>query len=347
MSLCTAKLLSQLTSTVAGNQVLLQAILDALLTQNDKLNDQAVSLGEGCFTTGAATPEILTTIAVIVDGGVQNRLWTYPDGTPYAGPTPVAADPCDCPCLECTPDVVVKACLFVDLFDTDDGLLQVGQTTQYEIAANAGNVTMVHDYTTSSNGVDKSSFYTPIIAAINSIAGWSIVLEVDTKIGSNTKPTYRITHTGNAPDTLIIKKTPNGDVYKIASDGAGNITGATDDSGSGAPFGSDPFDHPACAAGVDFPTPTGVLWKVEGNNPSWSPMGEWAFDTVAGSVPNGVNGNGIAVFELALTNAGYVVTNPGGNPLVVQEGVTTGKPTHFKWENLASGTSHEGDWVLV
>ena len=325
----------------AQTNATLSSILEAILNQSEKLNDQVIPLDSACFLVGTENM-VLTPVVTMVDGVVTTTQYFNESGVLHTGVAPIAASPCDCPCPECDVDDN-KACLFVDLFDVDDGLLQAGETTQYEIGTNAGSQTIVHDYTTSSDGTNKSTWYTPIMALLNGLADWSVELVSDTLIGNNEKPTYRITHTGSSADTLKITKTPNGDVYTVVSDGAGNITGSTDDSGSGQPFGSDPFDHPACTIGVDFPS-NDILWRVDNPDASWSQMTDWGFDS--GSLPNGDSGTGLTNFEATLTGVGYIVTNAGNSPLIVKEAATTGKPTNFKWVNT-NGQDFVNDWVLV
>jgi hypothetical protein len=200
-------------------------------------------------------------------------------------------DPCNC--LSCDECGDVQACILFSGFDMYRGLLSVGDTTQFDIAVD-GTVqsSVVHDYTTSADGTTVSSWYTPVIAAINALPNWSIAVEEDVAVTDEGKVTWQLEHTGTVAETLTITKTPNGDVLSFASDGAGTILGTSSDGGSGTPFGSDPFDHPACVAGDGAPVvpgPTisgfdvavalGQDSKIDFNNPAFDD----AFSEIGGA----------------------------------------------------------------
>ena len=324
MSLCNAKL-------AAETNVLLSAILEAISSQGDLLNDQALLLGNACFKTDAGALE-LTPAVTIVDGFVKSTIYFKQDGTQYIGAVS-PTDPCDCPCHSGCSEV--KACLYVDLFDVDRGLLQAGETTSFEIQSSSGTVTVVHDYVTSSDAVNVSSFYTPIMAEINSRAGWSIEVVKDVGVADTGKPTYRLSHEGNVADTMKIVKTPNGDVYEFVSDGAGSLTGTALDNGQ--PFGSDPFDHPDCKDGVPYPDiSVNGSWKTTGHLPDMMSLTAFEYQgDNSGQPPAGSGGATYAEYLAYLTADGYVVTQQaiaGNGITIVSDPLGTGLPSMAKVE---------------
>lgn len=121
-------------------------------------------------------------------------------------------------------------------FDNDRGLLEAGETTTYDITDGTLTNTVVHDYTTSADGVTVSSWYTPVIAAINALPNWSIALVTDVPADESGKVLWEVTYNGPGNEQLEIVKVPNGDVYRVRIDDQCNITtSALDSSGTEIP----------------------------------------------------------------------------------------------------------------
>ena len=257
MSVCSDQLLSQLTEITLAQNISLQAILDALLLQNDKLNDQAVKIGESCFKTDAADPEVLITIITIVDGEVKSTLYTYADGTPYTGSTPIATDPCDCPCKPCGTVIIdppeVKACAlldFADMFSIQQFREEGGQGGfigwQVEMGATSSSgdqANAISDFLNPGNAVNKSEWYAAFVAGVHAMAEWDMVLVTDVAVGLEGKPQYKLSFTGTGTGSIKFKYAkPDGtvDLYSMQVSAAGVVITDTDD-GSGAPFGTSPW----------------------------------------------------------------------------------------------------------
>ena len=352
MSICSDNLLAQLTAITGNNSVLLQAIIDALLSQNEKLNDQVVTLPESCFKTDADEAEVLIPLLTIVDGAVSATTYVYPTGIPYTGTTPVATDKCDCPCTTCDPIVTAKACKYFSAWDIDRGLIQAGEITEYKITTASGERgTLVHDFTTSSDGVNVSTLYTPLTALINSMSNWTIELVKDVSLDVNGKPIWRISHTGSVADTLIVDVVTTGDHYEFVSDGAGGMTATAVDSG-GNEFASDPFDHPACQDGVAYPNDAikGV-WKTVNLTVGTQNFGEHEFTgSNSGQPASGVNGTDYASLEANLVSAGYTIVQSvtsTNDTLIVGDDTNIGMPSTAKVVTAPVGDSVEMTWVAV
>lgn len=133
-----------------------------------------------------------------------------------------------------------NGCILMEAFDIDRGIGDVGDTTTFLINLD-GNLqsTVVHDYTTTSDGVNVSSFYTPIIAAINAVPGWSISLHSDIPVASQGKPTWKVEYTGAGASQLVIDKDSGGSVWTLDADGMGGIVGSTN-------WGTDSFPYSDC-----------------------------------------------------------------------------------------------------
>ena len=199
-----------------------------------------VALEELCVDVDGV-PQAATPVAWFnqSDSSYTSTIYLDEMGLPIAGVVTPAADPCQCcpaPCED------IRACIQLQAFDQDTGLMQPGDTTNYEITLDGTTEAVInHDYFTTSDGLNKSTWYTPIIAAINALPGWTMTLITDVALPSNGKPTWRVEYEGPNPSTLEIIKTPNGDIYTIAVAADGTVTATTNDAGSGTPFGSDPI----------------------------------------------------------------------------------------------------------
>lgn len=193
----------------------------------------------------------IETICATVDGGefvqlvpaiVFNQNTNAPAGVRYfdregaeVTGVIVKGKDCDCGCEDC------GSCILMDGFDVDRGIVTPGDTTTFVLTKDTVvEATVVHDYTTSSDGVNVSSFYVPIIAAINAIAGWAIVLETDVAIADQGKPTWRVEYTGSGASQLIIDKDGGGSVLTLDADGSGSIVGTTN-------WGTDSFPFAECS----------------------------------------------------------------------------------------------------
>ena len=200
-------LLTKISGGSTSNTALLEAILKAINEQGELLNDTPLKLDVVCFDTGGTSPVMLLPVVTIVDGAVKSTQYFLTDGTAYTGQKPVPADPCDCACEVCEGDEDCKVTIKMDGFDLDDGIVESGQTSVFRVSNAAGEIGVLeHDYTTTSDDVNKSSYYTPLIALINSVPDFSISLDTDVQIGSQGKPTWLLTYTGAGDDALIIQK---------------------------------------------------------------------------------------------------------------------------------------------
>lgn len=136
-------------------------------------------------------------------------------------------------------------------FDSDSGFVQAGLMTQFEISnyVLGTTQTIVHDYTTSSNGVDKSTWYTPIVAYINSIPNWNMTLLQDVALPNSGKVLYKVEYSGAVGDSLEINKgevgTPSANMdsmgFKCDPSSNSGMHTVSNEYGTSVPFGSDPF----------------------------------------------------------------------------------------------------------
>lgn len=125
----------------------------------------------------------------------------------------------------------VTGCILMEAFDNDSGLLEAGEFSQLEIKIDgvSTGAPIVHDYTTSYNGSDKSTWYTPWLAAINALPEWSITLVQDTSGNqpAQGKPIWQVDYAGSgsselklckggagttSPEELVITAAANGDL---------------------------------------------------------------------------------------------------------------------------------------
>lgn len=121
-----------------------------------------------------------------------------------------------------------NGCILMDGFDVDRGLVTVGDTTTFLISLDGTlQSTVVHDYLSTSDGINVSSYYPPIISAINAVPGWSISLETDVLQTAQGKPTWKVEYSGTGASQLVIDKDSGGSVLTLDADGAGNIVGST------------------------------------------------------------------------------------------------------------------------
>lgn len=197
---------------------------------------QALPLELTCVTVDGvaqyAYPVPLFNQATAVLAG---KLWLGEDGDELAGVIVKVSD-CDCKnCDECDQ----SACTLMLGFDTFDlDTLGATDTMAYEILLDGVNqASIVTNYLDSATAGSKASWYADVVAAINAVPGWEIVLETDVlDTDSSSKVNWRVVHTGTSPSTLVIDKEGGSTVYTLASDGAGVITGTTNWDPDSSPF---------------------------------------------------------------------------------------------------------------
>ena len=225
------------------NQVYLMLckLMSMITDLGESLNEQPLK-GEAKCMLLDGQPALLTPVITIVDGAVVGDTQWLDENTMtfVTGVVTENLDPCTCLALTDCPDCGCEASILLDAFDYDRGLLTPGDTSTFEIFLDGvSQANIVHDYTTSSDGVNVSSFYTPVVAAINAVAGWSMAVDTDVAVADQGKPTWLMEFSGTGPSELRIVK--GADILTINVDAACAITGTSDDGGTGAPFGTDPF----------------------------------------------------------------------------------------------------------
>lgn len=145
---------------------------------------------------------------------------------------------------------LVTGCILMEAWDFDNGLLQAGETSFLEIKVDGVSQTIIaHDYTTTYDGTNKSTWYTPWVAAINALPEWSMTLVSDTNgtTGSG-KPEWRIDYSGSGGAVLTLCKSAsaptaggtNQEKLEITADATGALTGVALDFG-GSPIPSTLF----------------------------------------------------------------------------------------------------------
>lgn len=187
----------------------LTELIETVKNKDTKAGKQAIRLDSSCYNVGGSEPSILTPVLTIVDGKEESRVYYNPDNTLYMGVSdPVHVDPCDCHCPPCEKGKCSLQIL-MEGFDDDNSSMEAGTTTAFRVSNADGIVgTIEHDYTTTSDGVTKSSLYTPLIALINNVPDFTITLKEDVKIEQAGKPVWLITYTGDGNDGLLIEKAP-------------------------------------------------------------------------------------------------------------------------------------------
>lgn len=173
---------------------------------------------ESCATITATSEE--TTVRVFetrdAAGVVINRRIEDETGADVTGTVTLSA------CASCC----VEHCIQVNLFDQDSGLIVPGTTETFELRIDGVlQTTVVHDYSTTDDGINKSSWYLPVVAAVNALPDWSMTLVSDIALPAGGKPTYRIEYTGTGAQTLRIDKLNSVDFTEYVADGSGNMTG--------------------------------------------------------------------------------------------------------------------------
>lgn len=217
---------------------LLQQLIDLAI------RDTAVAVPGAavCATVDGVDGVLVTPVALLDQYSLAHLGERYYDEMmrPITGVVTLSSDPCACAkCPDCTDSACNVTIPFAG-YDTDRGLLQPGETSEFELLVDGvSQATIVHDYTTTADGVNVSTWYTPITAAINALDDWAIAVNTDVAAADQGKVIWDLTFTGTGPQELVIRK--GADRLTITVDADCNIRGTSDD-GTGNPFGSDPFD---------------------------------------------------------------------------------------------------------
>jgi hypothetical protein len=139
----------------------------------------------------------------------------------------------------------VTACHRTSLFHDADQL-DAGDTETYEIAIDGDIVqTIIHDHTTTFDGINRSTMYTPVISALNGLANWTFTLLSESGPVQPGKQEWQVDYDGPGDETLEVRL--HGDVVRWYVDADGVLTAQAFDSGS----------PPASVteAGIDFSSP--------------------------------------------------------------------------------------------
>lgn len=154
------------------------------------------------------------------------------------------------PCSDCG----IRACILLDAFDTmSENALSPGEFMEMQLILDGVVIsTTVHDYLTTSDTVNKSTWYGPWISAINALPNWSISLDTDTASTGSGKVTWLVEYNGPGNETLRIYKGSVGgaptfsDYMQITVDGAGVVTTETGTGNLAGPWSSYPFTVTTC-----------------------------------------------------------------------------------------------------
>lgn len=142
--------------------------------------------------------------------------------------------------VSCCEVDTVQGCLQMFGFDyyaeTD---YSTGDTTSFAVN---GGAPIVIDYVAISDGVNKSSWYAPVIAAVNALGPWTMSVVNDASVSSGNRVLYQIDYNGAGSESLVIVQ--SNDTRTLSADATGAITGTALDGVT--PFGTDPFQ--ACAS---------------------------------------------------------------------------------------------------
>jgi len=154
------------------------------------------------------------------------------DGTLAWGPL----DKGDLGFVACCPKkATVQACVKMEAFDYySEKELEAGQTMSFTVN---GGAPIVIDYLAIGDGVNKSSWYGPVIAAVNALGPWTMTIDTDAGVGTSQRPVWQIDYNGVGGESLVI--TQNSDTRTISVDAAGVLT--SEALGGTTPFGTDPF----------------------------------------------------------------------------------------------------------
>lgn len=144
----------------------------------------------------------------------------------------------------------VTGCILMEAWDHDNGLLEAGEVSYLEIKVDGVSMSVIpHDYTTTYDGTNKSTWYNPWIAAINALPEWSITLVNDTNgtTGSG-KPQWRVDYQGGGSAELRLCKSPglgtpaNQEQLIITAAADGTLTGTSLQYGGQTPYESEVFE---------------------------------------------------------------------------------------------------------
>lgn len=181
---------------------------------------------EGCIPDAVNPGE--TELAVVGINGADGALLWGPIPTSVYG------------FVSCCPeDDLLEACIQMEGFDYYGiGDYQNGDTTIFEVFLDGNTQGLLAlDYTVETDGVNKSSWYTQVVALVNAQAGWSMSVVTDAAEGTSQRPVWLIEYSGTGASTLAIRE--GNDIRTIAVDAAGVVTSSAEDNGN--PFGTDPY----------------------------------------------------------------------------------------------------------
>lgn len=192
-------------------------------------------------------PVQLEELCVLVDGEAQAAVPVVMFDTMTQEPQPpvyldemgnlitgevTAADPCDCGCVSCPP---VQACKLMKGFDylrQDD--LSPGDTSEFTVRLDGVDVYNTNiDYLAIGDGINKSTWYTPLQDYINtSVEGWTMTLVTDAAVDTSERVQYRLEYEGNGGSTLQIEGSYN-DLRTIVVADDGSMTTTVRDGAGG------------------------------------------------------------------------------------------------------------------
>lgn len=207
---------------------------------------QAVQLEEMCLRVdGVAQRVVPVAIFNQATGVFSAPQYVNEMGVPITGVVTMA-DACECSCTG--PCASFVACGRLVGWDyVEIASLTPGQTQVFEILLNGVVVqTVVHDYLTTAAGNVKSSWYTPVIAAVNAQPGWTMTLLQDVAadntapntVNGQNKPVWLLEYAGSSPSSLIIRNEGGNLEKEVAVNAAGLVTVRSDAGGIGAGTGT-------------------------------------------------------------------------------------------------------------
>lgn len=210
-----------------------------------------VALEELCANVDGVPQRVVPVIFHTLASGHVTTVFYDGMGQPITGAV-TAANPCDCPApVPCSPATTCHLFRGWDYFTVGD--LTPGDTSTFYVVVNGvvhGSATF--DYLVQYNGVDKSSFYGPLVTLLNTIPDITWTLHQDFAGTAGDRVEWRIEY-ANAGVPLELVITSTYAAWKINIDAAGNFTFELGDT-NGTP--NDPLNN--TWYGVDAGTPMNV-----------------------------------------------------------------------------------------
>lgn len=208
-----------------------------------------VSIGQ-CPITGPdfTTPIVMPQVCVSVNGVTEFATPVVLFTGVYNAPTyfdrmgveitdvVTAADACDCDCS--CPEIEASFCM--EGFDYyEEGDYTLGQTTEFEVLIDGVSQGVLNiDYLAIGDGVNKSTWYTPLTSLVNSQSGWTMVVNQDAGVNTTQRPIWSFDYSGSGASTLAIREINDIRQMVVNSDS----TTSTSAEENGNPFGTNPFD---------------------------------------------------------------------------------------------------------